>query len=634
MPPEDIKQAKIDGSYLKLLKRLQRFPLLIIDDFGLHPFDNVTRQALMDLINRKLQSFGLVPLNTEESEHKRIITNRVVDIYQAPINNMVLNLELARRRLRSDISDDWFHDPLMYVDLLKKDYLFSQFKKHFYKNNYTVERWNLFYVPKKKLSHRKAYIGSFKDRIIYLALVGELAYKLDEAMIPTTYSARYNKYDKNNLILNGVEQWKKLKNQLAFEAKTKTNKDEYKHGCLIEVDLLNFYDNINIQLLTKKIKRVCSSTNELLVANQLELFLLGLTEQKVGLPQNSDASSLIATFYLNEVDVYMSNQCPSYFRFMDDIRIFCKDKYQARRLLQLLEFELKRCGLSINSQKTRILELVDFETNKDSEFYRKSYDIYDIDVSKLGRLRNSTDSNNRNEAFHSCLIFLERLITCDDILSDKESSRKLFFILTTLKFLVNKNFKLTNDHFIELMKKTLELLQDNPWMTFQIISVLNLLNADLIISDFLDKLKIFVLDTRFNTYTYQSYQIWLLLANHKCEDKDLRQYALNQIECNDQTNEPTIAAMMIYMCSIDSNFLRVVNRFHLEGRFKQSYFQSRLSLIAQRKLDISLISPEMIHSTLKKSPIYTNSYKNKDLVLSPTTFSQSGKFIIDQLYSL
>ena len=47
---EDIKQAKIDGSYLKLLKRLQRFPLLIIDDFGLHPFDNVTRQALMDLI--------------------------------------------------------------------------------------------------------------------------------------------------------------------------------------------------------------------------------------------------------------------------------------------------------------------------------------------------------------------------------------------------------------------------------------------------------------------------------------------------------------------------------------------------------------------------------------------------------
>ncbi len=129
------------------------------------------------------------------SETKRILSERVVDLFQAPINKMTLNLELARWRLKSDILDDWFHDPLMYVDLLSKDYLFSQFEENFYENDYKAERWNLFYVPKKKLSHRKAYIGSFKDRIIYLSLVGELAEKLDQGMIPTTYSARYNKYN-------------------------------------------------------------------------------------------------------------------------------------------------------------------------------------------------------------------------------------------------------------------------------------------------------------------------------------------------------------------------------------------------------------------------------------------------------
>jgi DNA replication protein DnaC len=47
---ERIKMAKLDGTYIKLLKRLQQPDLLIIDDFGLHPFDQNTRQALMDII--------------------------------------------------------------------------------------------------------------------------------------------------------------------------------------------------------------------------------------------------------------------------------------------------------------------------------------------------------------------------------------------------------------------------------------------------------------------------------------------------------------------------------------------------------------------------------------------------------
>ncbi len=47
---EKLKIAKLDGTYLKELKKLQKAHLLILDDFGLHPFDNYSRQALMDLI--------------------------------------------------------------------------------------------------------------------------------------------------------------------------------------------------------------------------------------------------------------------------------------------------------------------------------------------------------------------------------------------------------------------------------------------------------------------------------------------------------------------------------------------------------------------------------------------------------
>lgn len=47
---EKMKLAKLDGTYLKELNKLKRANLLIIDDFGLHPFDNHSRQALMDII--------------------------------------------------------------------------------------------------------------------------------------------------------------------------------------------------------------------------------------------------------------------------------------------------------------------------------------------------------------------------------------------------------------------------------------------------------------------------------------------------------------------------------------------------------------------------------------------------------
>jgi len=47
---EQMKIAKLDGSYLKLLKRLQKVQLLVLDDFALVPFDQYARQALMDIL--------------------------------------------------------------------------------------------------------------------------------------------------------------------------------------------------------------------------------------------------------------------------------------------------------------------------------------------------------------------------------------------------------------------------------------------------------------------------------------------------------------------------------------------------------------------------------------------------------
>lgn len=55
-----LKMAKVDGSYLKELSRLERQQLLILDDFGLHPFDAPSRAALMELIEDRHGKSSLI----------------------------------------------------------------------------------------------------------------------------------------------------------------------------------------------------------------------------------------------------------------------------------------------------------------------------------------------------------------------------------------------------------------------------------------------------------------------------------------------------------------------------------------------------------------------------------------------
>lgn len=45
-----LKSSKVDGSYFKEIKRIERQDLLIIDDFGLQPLDIMARQTLMEII--------------------------------------------------------------------------------------------------------------------------------------------------------------------------------------------------------------------------------------------------------------------------------------------------------------------------------------------------------------------------------------------------------------------------------------------------------------------------------------------------------------------------------------------------------------------------------------------------------
>lgn len=57
---DQINLAKIQGTYHKLITKVQKSALLIIDDFGLHPIDTTARKALLDIVDYKYEQSSMI----------------------------------------------------------------------------------------------------------------------------------------------------------------------------------------------------------------------------------------------------------------------------------------------------------------------------------------------------------------------------------------------------------------------------------------------------------------------------------------------------------------------------------------------------------------------------------------------
>lgn len=576
-------------------------------------------------INNKLYNQKLEVLSTIDDKKKHIVGNQlVVDINDVTINGVKLDLQLARNRVISDTYDDWFHDPLNFIDLSHEDFLFEYFKDSFYKE-YLVSKAEVFYLPKKSFTLRKAMVIPYADRVFYSALVEVIGECMDEALSPYVFSARYNRQKNNGLIISGVEQWKKMQYLL------KDYSIKYKY--VIEIDILNFYDNIDIELLGNKISAVCQTSNERNASKELIKVLKNFSDNKSnGIPQNNDASSLLATFYLNQVDAYMRHHVPAYVRFMDDIRIFCNDKFEARRYLTLIEKELRRLNLSVNGQKTKIVNLSPRSKKEKKEVadsYRKTFDI---DKSKLSRFSISRNVSIINEAFHlATKVLLENIK--ENPIGGNSNERKLNQAITTIRRCVSKGVNLEKENEIsQFIEEAGILMKERPWITPQVCTMIGILDKNYISKRFWSEAVEIVLNPKFNIYPWQGYHLWLLLAKHKIDDVKLRKYASNYLDSNDEASRPIIAAMMIYMGTIDSDYRRVILRKYNEG-FTHGNFQNRIALIVLRAIESSEVSfsdeqIKAIHGSL-------NYFKDKDLVYIP---GEKDDIDIDlellQIYSL
>ena len=85
--------------------------------------------------------------------------------------------------------------------------------------------------------------------------------------------------------------------------------------------------------------------------------------EKRGLPQGYSASDVLAKAYLHPVDQSLAGRGYTHVRWVDDFRIFVRNKEEGRLVLLLLAEQLGRRGLVLQSAKTKIVAAQDARTH-------------------------------------------------------------------------------------------------------------------------------------------------------------------------------------------------------------------------------------------------------------------------------
>lgn len=286
------------------------------------------------------------------------------------------HIDLLLKRLKYELRDDWFQDSLNYNDALSKETIevfFSDYTKSSSKHYHFLES-EQFNIPKQGFTLRYSLETNIYDRLIYHALAGYLIQFYDGILYPCVYSHRWSQQPNGKYMFkNHIEAWKSFVGEATHEFKSSSN------NVLLVTDIMNFFENIEHDHVSaafdKNLSRIdASRTEKKNIKSCSGLIIRGLKKwagsSVSGIPQNRDASSFIANILLHVVDDTMHKRDYKYFRYLDDIRIVCKDIFAARKALKELIISLRAIGLNVNAKKHLFL----------NQMMRRSRNIYGIQI--------------------------------------------------------------------------------------------------------------------------------------------------------------------------------------------------------------------------------------------------------------
>lgn len=221
-------------------------------------------------------------------------------------------------------------------------------------DGYSPREGSACFMPKPKGMLRKGIVLDLRDEVVYTALLGEfcraiwgkvawsqgdpdMAYKMVE---PCGESAPVEWIEDR---LSNWRDWNTKSLQLL------------KQGVryVLFTDIFNFYDNIDLNLLGSCLMELD------LDPQSVELAMLCLRRWSTpvgrGIPQGCTASDILSKLYMNSIDMALRDRGRVHLRYVDDIRVFCVTKHEAKQALADLTIRLAQKGLALNAEKTDIL---------------------------------------------------------------------------------------------------------------------------------------------------------------------------------------------------------------------------------------------------------------------------------------
>jgi hypothetical protein len=125
---------------------------------------------------------------------------------------------------------------------------------------------------------------------------------------------------------------------------------------IVFADITAYYETIDIGLLMSDLRAIGAT------ASVLDLLTKCLNKWSVsavpgrGIPQGFSASNILARFYLNRVDRALRERGIHHLRYVDDIRLFCRNEAEAKKHFVELIVLLRKRGLAVQSEKSGIVD--------------------------------------------------------------------------------------------------------------------------------------------------------------------------------------------------------------------------------------------------------------------------------------
>lgn len=270
-----------------------------------------------------------------------------------------------------------------------------------------------------------------------------------------------------------------------FQKKAYENNNHEEYKVVVKLDIANFYDNVNIDLLSKKLQLAAPKTKtfyiELLIhfLNNWNKKFQGYSKKSVGLPQDeiSDSSRLLANFYLQDYDKEIKNRCEKvdakYLRYADDQLFYTKNLNDAQFLVYESSKLLSRIGLNINTGK------VEYFDNPDKFNQYWAFELFEL----LGDKNNKENINlgikkfinwkDKNISFKEHSV-LRRILNQDFRLFETANKHKILAYLFDKEFICMMNnwsmtkvyIQLNNEDKKEFLKILDDLIDENHFNSF------------------------------------------------------------------------------------------------------------------------------------------------------------------------